>query len=345
MNIFLDSGYVDIRALIEHPAPFVFCYGGRGTGKTYGALQDCIKSQRQFMFMRRTAAQVDILKRDDMQPFKVLNEDHDWSIRPYPVNQYISGFYDSETNEKGRFIPSGSRHGLMAALSTFANLRGFDGHDIEIMILDEFIPEENERPIKGEASALFNAYETINRNRELKGKPPLKLLCLANSNRIDNPIFMELGLVTVAQKIRKDGKEYYYNDKKRMLLVDLFKSKISEKKSETALYQLTKGTEFYDMAIKNRFTDEQPSRLGTRNIKEYKPLVSVGEITIYKHKSKKEYYCTKFRTGSPETFTTGDKSLLRFKRHYLHLWQAYMRNDIVFEEYVCEILFDTYFNS
>ena len=345
MKLYLDNGYVNMRALIEHEAPFVFCYGGRGTGKTYGTLGYCRKEEKQFMLMRRTAVQVDMLKRDDLQPFKILNKDNGWSIQSFPINQYLSAFYESELNDKGKLIPTGDRYGLLAALSTFSNLRGIDAQDIEILVLDEFIPEENERPIKGEANAVFNAYETINRNRELSGRKPLKLICLANSNRIDNPIFMELKLVTLAQKLRASGREYYYDPKRKILLVDLFKSKISEEKAETALYQLTRGTEFYDMAIKNRFTNEQPSRVGSRNIKEYKAVVSVGEITIYKHKSKREYYCTKFKSGSPETFTTGDKDLLRFQRHYLHLWQAYMRNSIVFEEYICEILFDRYFNK
>ena len=37
------------------------------------------------------------------------------------------------------------------------------------IIFAEFIPEAHERLIKNEAAALFNFYETINRNRELDG--------------------------------------------------------------------------------------------------------------------------------------------------------------------------------
>lgn len=344
MKLYLDSGYVNIDAIMNHPATFIFMYGGRGTGKTYGSLDYC-RNGHKFIYMRRLASQVDLAKREDLQPFKSINEDKHCNIMPFPVNQYVSGFYESEKDERGKLQPVGSQIGLMAALSTFSNLRGIDASDVDVIIIDEFIPELTERPIKGEAAAIFNAYETVNRNRELKGKKPVKLLCLANANRIDNPIFMELNLVTRAEKLRKSGKEYLYDEERSMLLVDLYKSKIAEQKSETALYRLTRGTEFFDMAIKNRFLNEEKSRIGTRNIKEFKPLVSVGEITIYKHKSKKEYYCTKFRSGSPATYEAGDKSLLRFQRHYLNLWQAYMRNEVVFEEYICEILFDRYFNK
>ena len=344
MRLYDSNGYVNIPEVLKHEATFIFIYGGRGTGKTYGALKEMIEGKHHFIYMRRLAAQTDIVKKESMQPYKTLNDDMGWSIQPFPINKYISAFYESDVNEDGKVIPVGDQHGLLTSLSTFSNLRGVDGSDIDTIILDEFIPELNERPIKGEADALFNAYETINRNRELKGEDPVKLLCLANSNRIDNPLFMELKLVRKAEKIRQDGKEYLYDPKRKMLLIDLYKSQISEAKSDTALYQLTKGTEFYEMAIRNSFINEERGRIETRPIKEYRPVVSIGEITIYKHKSRREYYVTTFRSGSPDSYTTGEKDRERFRKKYLFLWQCYMRREVVFEEYMSEILFDKYFH-
>lgn len=344
MQIYDENGYVNISKILEHEAVFIFIYGGRGTGKTYGTLKESVESQRKFIYLRRLQSQVDIAKREELQPFKKLNEDLGWNIQPFPVNKYISAFYETDINDDDKVIPVGSSKGLMTSLSTFSNLRGVDGSDIELMILDEFIPELNERPIKGEADALFNAYETINRNRELNGEPPIKLLCLANSNRIDNPLFMELGLIRKAEQIRKNGNEFIYDAKRKMLLIDLYMSKISEDKAETSLYKLTRGTEFYNMAIKNAFINEERGRIESKNIKEYKPVVNIGEITVYKHKSKFEYYVTSFKSGSPETYGTGEKDRARFKKRYFKLWQAYMKNKIVFEEYINEVLFDSYFH-
>ena len=344
MKLYDSNGYVNIPEVLKHEATFIFIYGGRGTGKTYGALKEMIEGKHHFIYMRRLAAQTDIVKKESMQPYKTLNNDMGWSIQPFPINKYISAFYESDINEDEKVIPVGEQHGLLTSLSTFSNLRGVDGSDIDTIILDEFIPELNERPIKGEADALFNAYETINRNRELNGKDPVKLLCLANSNRIDNPLFMELKLVRKAEKIRQEGKEYLYDPKRKMLLIDLYKSQISEAKSDTALYQLTKGTEFYEMAIRNSFINEERGRIETRPIKEYRPIVSIGEITVYKHKSRREYYVTTFRSGSPDTYTTGEKDRERFRKKYLFLWQCYMRREVVFEEYMSEILFDKYFH-
>ena len=344
MRLYDSNGYVNIPEILKHEAVFIFIYGGRGTGKTYGALKEMKEGDHKFIYMRRLQSQTDIVKKDNMQPYKTLNDDMGWTVRPFPVNKYLSAFYDSTTNEEGKIIPEGDQRGLLTSLSTFSNLRGVDGSEIDTIIMDEFIPELNERPIKGEADALFNAYETINRNRELKGEEPVKLLCLANSNRIDNPLFMELNLVRKAEKIRKEGKEYLYDPKRKMLLIDLYKSKISEEKSDTALYQLTKGTEFYEMAIRNSFINEERGRIETRPIREYKPVVSIGEITVYKHKSRKEYYVTTFKSGSPDTYTTGEKDRERFKKAYFYLWSAYMKRMVVFEEYMSEILFDKYFH-
>lgn len=343
MKLYDNNGYVNIPEILEHPAIFIFIYGGRGTGKTYGSLKEFVQSERKFIYLRRLQSQVDIVKKDDMQPFKTLNTDMGWDIRPFPINKYISSFYESDVNEDDKIIPVGESKGLLTSLSTFSNLRGIDGSDIDIMCLDEFIPELNERPIKGEADALFNAYETINRNRELSGRDPIKLICLANSNRIDNPLFMELKLVRVAEKIRKSGDEFYYDKRRRMLLIDLYKSKISEDKSHTALYDLTRGTEFFNMAIKNTFLNEERGRIATKPIKEYRPVVAIGEITIYKHKSNGEFYVTGFRSGSPAVYGTGEKDRARFRKDYMYLWQSYMKNRVVFEEYIIEILFDKYF--
>lgn len=343
MKIYDDNGYVNIPEILKHPAVFIFIYGGRGTGKTYGSLQEFIDEKLKFLYMRRLQSQVDLVKRDEMMPFKKLNTDRGWNIQPFPVNKYVSSFYESDINEDGKIIPVGDSLGLLTSLSTFSNLRGVDGSDLDIMHLDEFIPELNERPIKDEAGAIFNAYETMNRNRELEGLPPIKFLFTANSNRIDNPLFMELNLITIAEKLRKRGDEFYYDEKRRMLLIDLYKSKISEQKSETALYQLTRGTEFYNMAIKNTFLNEERGRIATKPIKEYRPIVSIGEICIYKHKSKSEYYVTGFKSGSPKTYGTGEKDRTRFRKDCFYLWTAYMKNKIVFEEYIHEVIFDKYF--
>ena len=54
---------------------------------------------------------------------------------------------------------------------------------------------------------------------------------------------------------------------------------------------------------------------------------------------------TEHRSGSPKTYGTGEKERERFKKDYMFLWKAYMKNMIIFEEYINEILFDKYFRA
>ena len=174
-----DSGYVNIGGILCEGYPFNFVCGGRGTGKTYDALRMARKNNRKFILLRRTQTQADTISNPKFSVFKPLNDDEGWNIQPEKVGDHLKAFVDEDENIIG----------YVFALSTLSNMRGFDASDVELIIYDEFIPEKHERPIKNEAEALWNAYETINRNRELKGQAPVQHLCLANANDIRNPVY------------------------------------------------------------------------------------------------------------------------------------------------------------
>ena len=53
MSIYLKNGYVDIERILNYRIPFNFIIGGRGTGKTYGALKYAYENDIRFMLMRR----------------------------------------------------------------------------------------------------------------------------------------------------------------------------------------------------------------------------------------------------------------------------------------------------
>ena len=56
MNLYTPDGWVDIPAILACGMPFIFCVGGRGTGKTYGALKQARAESdpdNRFLLMRR----------------------------------------------------------------------------------------------------------------------------------------------------------------------------------------------------------------------------------------------------------------------------------------------------
>jgi len=75
MNIYLESGYLNIAKILGKKLPFNFIIGGRGTGKTYGALKHVYNTGTRFMLMRRTQAQCDLINKPEFNPFKTLCRD------------------------------------------------------------------------------------------------------------------------------------------------------------------------------------------------------------------------------------------------------------------------------
>lgn len=343
---YLESGYLDMAKIIENPFPFCFVVGARGTGKTFGALDYVYERQyKHFILMRRTQEQCNTISRQEFSPFKALEQYHHYDrlITCRSAGKNMGRYGDVVLDENGEEIDYYTQ-GYAVALSTIANMRGFDMSDIELLIYDEFIKERHEKPLKDEGKAFLNAYETINRNRELSGRDPVKCVCMANSNDIANPIFTELKLVTTCERMLSKGVDVYTNKERGIAIYLLHNSPISQKKKETALYKLADArTEFSKMAIANDFNLEEGINVKSRNLIEYVPLVQVGESVIYKHKSNGMYYVTTHASGKIPYFGDNDMELKRFCRSYFYLWDAYLNRKIQFESYMLERLFEHYY--
>lgn len=344
MKLYDNNGYLNVPELLKQPEPFIFVHGGRAVGKTYGALRASLDGGHKFIYSRRLQTELDVINKPEYMPFKALMaDDPELHVGVAPISKYNAAFYRQQEASDG-WVNAGSPIGYTAALSTFANIRGFDASDVDLWIYDEFIPEAHVRPIKQEGTAFLNAYETINRNRELKGKQPVKVLALANSNRLANPVYIELDLVKMAEKMKQKGMNVYRDSQRGVLMVDPFDSPIGEAKADTALYKLAnKRSEFYGMAIGNEFDDLAQAATRSRPLQEYRPMVTIGDLTVYRHKGDGSFYVSKHRTGSPPRFAASGKELLQFRRDYAVLWRRYMQNLITFEDYGAEALFNAYF--
>lgn len=294
-KLYLNNGYLNVPYILHYNVPFIFVVGGRGTGKTYGALKYVLESGTPFIYMRRTQSQADIISKPEFSPFKTISRDMGIAVTSQPITKYNAAFYLADL-DGDKAIPAGPPIGYTMALSTVSNLRGFDASDVEIIIYDEFIPEKHERPLKNEADALFNAYETINRNRELSGRAAVKLLALSNANTLENPIFQKLEIVDKVYKMQKTGQTVTINEARGYAVVMLTGSPISTAKDQTALYKLTRGSDFAAMSIDNSYNIdfERPAVI---DLLQYTPVCTVEGITIYQHKSAPRLYVTLHKSG------------------------------------------------
>lgn len=343
-NIYTDDGWLDVPAIrqfmLSENLPFMFCVGGRATGKTYGALLDvrqrAAAGDAKFVYMRRTQTQADLIRKDELSPFKRIDIDNEWYTRSANLTKQISAFYDGD---------AGPLLGYCVALSTLSNVRGMDFSDVDCLIYDEFIPEAHERPIIGESDALMNAYETMNRNRELQGRPPMLLMCYANANNLANPIFTGLQLVDIAQRVSREGREIWMIPERGVLLLLLDNSPISKAKRGTALYRMSRGSDFDKMSLSNVFADSDDNTIGTAPLKELRPVVSVGDLCVYRHKDRRQWYVNTHASGAPKHYDSGPLELVRFRTAYVWLWRAYLQKNVYFDKYSTELTFRSYFQN
>jgi hypothetical protein len=336
INLYDKNGWLDCESIIAAGYPFTFIIGARGIGKTYGILKYILEHKIRHILLRRTQVESEIISKPEFHPYKSVCRDMGLEITTASVVKNVAGVYSLDDPD--------DLLGYIAALSTFANLRGFDTSDVDLVYLDEFIPEEGKTPIKAEFEKYLNMYETVNRNRELTGRQPVRAICTANSNTIDNPYFLGLGIVNKIYAMQRKGKSIYADDKRGLLVISLSGSPISEAKADTALYRLASGTGYADMALNNIYSGTDDSRISNRErMIEYRAMVTVGEITIYKHKSDLRYYVSTHRQGGAGSYTAGTDDLLRFKsKYHMLLATAYLEDRVIFEDAISQLLFKKY---
>lgn len=340
-ELYLENGFADMHRIIDTPAPFVVCLGGRGTGKTFGALRDMLQRKEPFVLVRRTQTQVDIISKPDFNPFRAINAAEHTNIITSPISKYTSGFYNS--NDEGQ--TTGVALGYIMALSTFSNIRGFSV-PLNYIIFDEFIPERSEkRIIRHEGEAFLNMYESLNRNRELNGEPPLKCILLANTNDLNSPILTALGVTMLCDRMNRKQMHYATTSNGLVAIVRLQDSPVSQRKAATVLYQVAAtgdNEDFAAMAISNKFSRANYEHVGTRPLKEYRPLCTIGAITASEHKSRDEYYITR-AGGGGESFDTTPLEIRRFRAQYGWLWLAAIDGRVTYADYLAKQQFEQIF--
>lgn len=314
--------WYDIRKRSAKLRPVSIVIGGRGIGKTYSALSFLLEAGKKFLYLRNTDKQMSLCASAFGNPFKKVAGDMQRDVTMKAAGEIYVVKEGDDTIGYG------------AALSTFENLRGVDLSDVEYVLFDEFI--ENRKLSFKQGSAFMNLYETINRNRELEGKPPLVCILLSNAQRLSNPILADLGLIPVIEDMIRNmvrlriTKEYY---------IELPESSVSAAKSETALYKLAAGSRYADEALRNEFANDSFFNVGKKPLQEFRPVCALDDIYIYRHKSGPEIYCCRSRAEVRE-FNSSDHGPLFNRLYGIRLRAAYAAGNLYFSEFTikCDIV-------
>lgn len=329
LKLYDKEGWFNAKDVINSGYAFIFCTGARGIGKTYSTLQYLINNRKPFIYLRRTQDEADLQANEGTSSItKVLNANK------------LEYRFTKLTKKVGCIIVEGIPLIYTCALSTFSSIRGINFDNVKYAVYDEFISEPHVRTFRAEGLALMNFYESVNRNRELEGDKPLVLIGLSNSLNIANDIFMEFDLVTEAEQLTTSGIEVFTRN--NTMLIILQESPISKKKASTTLY--TNASEQYArMAISNKFILNDFTYVRKRNLKEYTIVLNVGDLYLYKHKTRNEYYCTFTKATTKRKYTTGLSDLERFKRAEWRYYARYLDGFITFDSYKAVALFEKYY--
>lgn len=324
--------YFDIKKEREKGVYWYICIGLRGGGKTYSNTRDLVCDRlpgKNFLYLRRTLDELNI-SIDPMHPeqnaFMEINKDFDRNVTigKSRRNDKLKRLYENED-----FIAYAS------SLNEIHKYRGIDLFaDTTDIFYDEFIPQSNVVKMKNEGEAILNMYETVNRNRELKGEEPVRITLCANSNDISHDLFIKLRLVEILEKMKRNGQTHY---RKGSLKIIYFNDKhFIDQKKDTVLYQIAQGTEFYDMALKNDFAYNDFTNIESRFLKEYKPVCKISGITIYRHKSRYEYYISTSNATCKEYPNTKDGHIAFLLEQGRYIREAYINQSIKFCSYLAK---------
>lgn len=336
----MESRYFTLDKANKADQPFNIFIGGRGTGKTFTTLDFSYVSnteESRFMYLRRTEVEVSSIADEKFNPFKAVNRIQGYNVQArYITKNSVGEFYEPNENGEERFL------GYASALSTFGKLRGADLCDVDKIVFDEFIKTRVAHQIKDEADLFFNAYETINRNREIEGRKPLKAYLLSNATTLNSPILEELNLINVIERMKRK-KQTAYTDRDRGIHIELLDNiKISQEKRDTALYKLTQGTAYSAHALDNEFAYDSFENIIKVNLNEYTPWVQLDDLYIYRHKHRLEFYVCKSK-GKCQFVFQGDNVPL-FKRNFGgRFYQLLIGGYVMFQSFAVKQKIMSYF--
>lgn len=257
------SKWYDKGQLLSYKAFFNMVVGNRGGGKTYGfktwAIDDFLKTGKQFVWLRRFGTEIDLMRKsffDDIQA-------------RYPAHKFeLKG-----SKKAGKLYVDGKLMGFYFALSTASIAKSSSYPLVDKIIFDEFLIMGNTyKYLTDEVVLLLEMIETIFRDREHDPKAiqPRGIYLLGNNVTIANPYFLYFNI--------KPFKQRFYVDKTRGIVAEQYSNlAFIELKKASKIGQLTANTTYAEYSIENksyldndRFIAQKPSNCNFNCAIDYK---------------------------------------------------------------------------
>lgn len=333
--------YYDIRDDLKiYPDAWCYLvYSERGPGKTYSTLRMCTEDKKPFLFIKRTIEDINMLcakaKKGvtfDISPFKPLNRDFGWNIKPYKVEKGIAGFYHFNEDDE----PYGAPIGYAGALTAAKDIKGFDMSECDYMIFDEFIPKKYERINRNEGDALLDIYMTLRRDRMERGREDLKLICLANATQINNPTMQTLDVIDDVAELEISGEEYKELADRGIMIHKIPAREVSEV-NRVGIEKAMEGTVWGEMSFGGNFAYDDFSAVKHQRMKGYHPIVSYiyKKKQVYIYQKDGYFYATRAKADKVPVFNLSRENEQKrfFNEYIIDLREACIEDKMQFTEY------------
>lgn len=295
----LNDGYYHLfNDLIKYPdAVIIVVWSPRGPGKTYSTLWESWYYPIPMMYIKRTNEDVEFIcnEKYDLSPYKDVNRDKGTNVKPRLIDKGLGAFYNVTEDEKGNEVTEGAPCSLIVSLNKIKSIKGIGASEYDWMVLDEFIPQPGEIVKYKEGEMLLSLYMTVARDRQKRGREPLKLILFANAEEISTPITNTLEIVDDMVELQASGKSHMYLKDRKILLHHITRDEMAMTEQEkVGLYEAMQGTAWARKAFGGEFSSNDFSCVQKRSIKGHtmycKILYKGKEIFVYNQGDK--FYMT-----------------------------------------------------
>ena len=328
-----------------------WCYvvwSKRGPGKTYSALKGCVSKGIKFLYIKRTQDDVDLIctGNGDFNPFAPINRDTGRLVHPKRLRKGLGAFYNMVEGEDSNGEPTyeidGDPLGYIFALSAVAKYKGFDMSEVDIIIFDEFIAQHGSRINHREGDMLLDLYMTVARDREARGREPLKLVLMANAVNIYTPVTETLGIIDIMAEMLAERAPIRCIEERGILLHWLIEADyaVDPNRRKTGIEKAMQGTEWGRMAFGGEFSYNDFSQIDSDSLKGYSPICSfeykADTFYVYQHKRKRVFYICKTKQKVQREYNLNRESeqYLFWREYGIVLREAVINDIIRFDSYI-----------
>lgn len=276
---------------IRYPDAWLYIiYSGRGPGKTYSTLWDCVEHRIPFGYIKRTQDDIELITKPEFSPFKPINRDKGTDIKSVVIGGGLNRFIDGD----------GSGIGYALAMSAVHKYKGFDLSEIDHLIFDEFIPQKSERVNRKEGELLLDLYLTIARDRVQRGRNELKLIMLANSTNLACPVLLTLGLVDLIADLQAQDIDEYYNPERKIYIHHI--THTPSVQQDSGLLRTMSGSAWAQASLTGSFVYNDYSAIKKLSVKGSFPVCAFiwngNTYYVWRNRNSGIYYCCASKTNN-----------------------------------------------